>query len=126
MKNFIRFFLIVCLIMTVSAAQAQYILIQDSNFGEWLNRNSYSTCLTGNSSTGWYIDTTCNKIITATNITMGYGNIRDITGIQYFKNLSSLYCNNNYLSFLPKLPDSLIHLDCQINNLIVYRYSQDL
>jgi uncharacterized protein YvpB len=43
--------------------------------------------------------------------------IANLSGIEYFKNLTYLSCNSNSLRTLPKLPDTLLYLACSGNQL---------
>jgi hypothetical protein len=112
-----RIFLALSLICIFSTAHAQYVAIPDSFFGKWLNTNGYSSCLTGNSTAGWHLDTTCTAVLSATNIDFSYADIPDFTGIMYFKNLGYFNCTGNHLTSLPTLPASLYYLNCNINAL---------
>jgi Leucine-rich repeat (LRR) protein len=99
------------------APPANSVLIPDSNFGTWLNTNGYSTCMTGSNSAGWYMDTTCTAVTSATSIVCDFAGIQDLTGIQYFKAITTLYCYNNQMVSLPTLPSGLMFLSCQFNQL---------
>ncbi|HEY8499535.1 MAG TPA: S-layer homology domain-containing protein [Clostridia bacterium] len=44
-------------------------------------------------------------------------NIKDLSGLQFFKGLRSLRCQNNKLNKLPPLPDTLTELICRNNQL---------
>ncbi len=94
-----------------------YVLIPDTNFGVWLNANGYSGCMTGSSSTQWYLDTTCSAVLSDTIVSCVHANISDLTGIQYFKSLRILNCLFNNLTSLPALPSGLISLNCSVNQL---------
>src|SRR5688572_28086208 len=97
----------------LSKAQAQYVTIPDANFVIWLENHGYGDCLSGNQ-----LDTTCPMVVTTTKINCGLYWIGDLTGIQYFDNLDSLICDENFLVTLPSLPNTLSHLDCNDNDLI--------
>ena len=104
MKKIFATLLIVC---SVTLCKAQWVTIPDPNFVAWLQAN-YPTCMNGN-----LMDTTCSGIMNATNVSCGYQNIFDLTGIQYFDNLDTLTCYNNEITFLPPvLPHGLIRLEC--------------
>ncbi|HWB64856.1 MAG TPA: T9SS type A sorting domain-containing protein [Chitinophagales bacterium] len=104
------------LILLTSAglyAKAQYVALPDTSFTRWLKNNGYAQCFNGD-----LLDTTCPKVLSAGNITCVHPyhyNIRDITGIQYFKNLDTLDCRNDSLSFLPVLPAKIKVLYCTQN-----------
>jgi len=96
-------------------AKAQWVTIPDTNFVVKLVALGYGSCLTGNQ-----LDTTCNRLLTDTllNVTnTGTTPIYDLNGLQYFKVLRKLICNNNPVTSLPLLSDSLRSLDC-IENLL--------
>ena len=63
-----RLLLMVCLCAVVVTAKAQYVSIPDTLFSRWLNTNGYTSCLTGNGTVGWHLDTTCSAVLTATTI----------------------------------------------------------
>ncbi len=93
-------------------ADAQFVSIPDPHFVYWLNNNGFASCMSGNS-----LDTTCSAVINATSLNVGYGNISDLTGIQYFHNLDTLKCgSNSNLINIPNLPSSLLYLDFSYDN----------
>ncbi len=108
--------LIICQ-ASITNAKAQWVSIPDTNFGTWLNMYGYNTCLQGNNAVGWQMDTTCNAVTSATNISCTSANIQDLNGIQYFTQLQILNCYSNLLTVLPSLPISLTYLDCGLNSL---------
>ena len=115
-----------------ASLKAQYVTLPDTNFVNALINYGYGSCLNGNQ-----LDTTCSLILAASGFNVPSANLHDLTGIQYFKNLTvlvvednqlstlsvlpskltSLYCGNNNLTFLPGLPDSLKRLECYSNQL---------
>ncbi len=97
--------------------KAQWVSIPDSNFGTWLNANGFSSCMQGNNTTGWQMDTTCNAVVTKTILHCSHAYLQDITGIEYFDNLNYLDCGHNLLDTLPNLPPSLVNLYCDNNQL---------
>jgi uncharacterized repeat protein (TIGR01451 family) len=116
--NLLSRLLIFCsLFLTLSVAKAQYVAIPDTNFGIWLYNNGYATCLTGNSNTGWQLDTTCPAVSSAGQLGLISSNIYDLTGIEYFRNITFLNCNGNYLTFLPVLPGTITFLTCLQNSI---------
>jgi len=50
-------------------------------------------------------------------IDVSFFGISDLTGVQYFSNLTALYCGSNALWFLPPLPSGLYDLYCNNNQL---------
>lgn len=91
--------------------QAQYVTIPDANFVAWLTE-TYPACMSGND-----LDTTCIDIEQATDVAVGNLGIADLTGIQYFDNLTLLDCSGNNLSSLPGLPVTIVGLYCNSNQL---------
>ena len=112
-----RFIILCGLCITMSTARAQYVAIPDTAFGSFLNTNGYSSCLTGNSISGWHLDTTCSLVLSDTALSPQNRNIHNLTGVQYFKHLKGLYCEQNQLASLPPLPSTLTHLYCYQNQL---------
>ncbi len=104
--------LIFCCLLSCCALNAQYVTIPDTVFASWLNTNGYSSCMNGNK-----LDTTCSAVLNATVMNCNYVPIRDLGGIQYFKNLTYLDCSGDSLYTLPSLPNSLDTIMCQHNNL---------
>ncbi len=98
-------------------ALPNYVNIPDTNFGTWLNTNGYSSCMVGNNTAGWLMDTTCSAVVNAVSVDCYAQGIRDINGIQYFDNLDTLKCIKNQLTSIPALPGGLIQLDCDSNQL---------
>ncbi len=100
----------VMLVFVANVAKAQYVTITDPSFVTWLQTN-YPGCMNGNQ-----MDTTCPGIINATYANIGQtANAQDITGIQYFTNLTYLDCSWMNLHSLPVLPPHLDSLDCNTN-----------
>ncbi len=91
--------------------KAQWVLIPDVNFRNYLN--SYiPSCMNDT-----LMDTTCVLVRTITNLSLDYKAISNLEGIQYFDTLLNLSCNHNYLDSLPPLPATLKGLSCAGNNL---------
>jgi uncharacterized repeat protein (TIGR01451 family) len=108
---------IICALFFICATnnlKAQYVNIPDANFRTWLMNNGYSGCMVGNT-----LDTTCSAVLNATTINCSAQSISDLTGIQYFSNLSDLNCSYNPVPSLPALPSSLLTLDCSTDLLTV-------
>ena len=88
-------------------ANAQYITLPDGDFYSYIAIH-YSTCITYD-----YIldinllDTTCTEILEETVLDLNYEHLHDLDGIHYFKGLTNMGATNNYLTALPKLPNSL-------------------
>ncbi len=102
MKNLVTFLLIANLV-SINSSKAQYVTIPDTNFVNWLNIN-FPSCMNGNQ-----MDTTCSAILNTTSIwNLQNQNISNLSGIEYFKNLTLINCNSAWISEIPKLPNSLI------------------
>ncbi len=111
-KLYFSLLLIACAVFNTCEAQ-HYVTIPDTAYVTWLQGHGFAGCMSGNQ-----LDTTCNAVVNAT-IMRCYGvPIRDLTGIQYFKNLTRLDCSNDSLTFLPALPATLTYLKCQYNKII--------
>lgn len=91
--------------------QAQYVTIPDANFATWLQTN-YPQCMQGNQ-----MDTTCSAVITDTIVNCQRKSIVDLTGIQYFDNLTTLWCRANLIVQLGDLPPNLKWLFADSNRL---------
>ena len=92
--------------------EGQWVTLPDTNFVNWLNTNGYATCLSGDQ-----LDTTCSLVLNAAVLNCYAAPIRDLTGVQYFKNITSLDCSNDSLHIIPALPPRLNYFNCQINQL---------
>ncbi|MEI6522799.1 MAG: T9SS type A sorting domain-containing protein [Bacteroidota bacterium] len=110
MKKLILLFLV--LVLKFAPAKAQWVTIPDPNFVTYLQAN-YPSCMNGNQ-----MDTTCAGIVNATSLDVSLTfAISDLNGVQYFDNLLTLDCSDNFLSSLPTLPNSLTILNCYGNQL---------
>lgn len=102
-----------CLVLIFSTvSKAQFVTIPDANFVTWLNANGYSGCMNGNQ-----LDTSCQTVINATSVVCSASGISNLSGIEYFDNLLTLYCQTNSLTALPTLPFTLLDLSCTNNQL---------
>ena len=97
------------IIFTVAIARAQFVSIPDTSFGDWLSSSGFSTCMAGNSTSGWRLDTACAAVQNATSMKLqNLQGVLYLQGIQYFKNLRFLNINDmEFLSSLPALPPAL-------------------
>ena len=111
-KRTLIYFLAILLFSFQHKADAQFVIIPDSNFVDWLNANGFSGCMNGN-----LMDTTCTAIITEETVYVDYEGLNDLTGIEYFDNLELLNCSHNALTFIPPLPPSIRLLECNHNQL---------
>ncbi len=91
---------------------AQLVNIPDSAFRGWMINNGLAGCLTGT-----MLDTTCSPVATTTSIDCSHKQIRDLSGIEYFRNLDTLICTYNSIDTLPPLPGTLKYLDCGGNQI---------
>lgn len=90
---------------------AQFVTIPDSAFRGWMINHGLATCLNGNQ-----LDTTCSAVAALTYMDCSNKQIQDLTGVEYFRNLDTLICNNNSVDTLPFLPENLHYLNCASNN----------
>ena len=107
-------------IFAVAIGHAQLVSIPDTSFGDWLDQNGFSSCMTGNSASGWRLDTTCSAVINATSMKMeNVMGVQYLQGIQFFKNLRYLNITDmEFLSSLPALPPALDTFVCLDNGFI--------
>jgi uncharacterized repeat protein (TIGR01451 family) len=108
------FLLLVSVLLTGAATNAQYVNIADANFRTFLQQQ-YPGCFNNNG----LMDTTCAAVLTEDILTLPpLGNtIQTLDGIQYFKSLQSLNCSYANVVYIPSLPSSLKNLACQRNPL---------
>jgi len=110
MKKLILLFLV--LVLKFAPAKAQWVTIPDPNFVTKLTQ-LYPSCMNGNQ-----MDTTCAGIVNATSLIVNNSNISNLSGAEYFVNLETLDCSYNQLiNSLPNLPNLLIILNCNNNQL---------
>ncbi|MES2589153.1 MAG: T9SS type A sorting domain-containing protein [Bacteroidota bacterium] len=88
-----------------------YVTIPDANFVTWLQTN-YPSCMNGNQ-----MDIDCAEIQNTTFLDIHFTNISNLTGIQHFINLDTLYFSHNLITSLPILPNSLLVFSCPENQL---------
>ncbi len=117
MHKFLRssvftFTMLTLLFIAESAHAQNRVTIPDAAFVSWLQANGYSGCLNGNQ-----LDTTCAAVLNATTLEPFAVPIRDLTGVQYFKNITFLDCSNDSLTFIPSFPAALNNINCQYNQL---------
>ncbi len=112
MKNLLRTALLLFIFnLSFIITKAQCVTIPDTAFVTYLQAN-FPTCMNGN-----LMDTTCSGIVNAHIVFCNYGPIRDLTGIQYFDNLTTLRCSYDSLMILAALPNTLTYIDCSYNKL---------
>jgi uncharacterized repeat protein (TIGR01451 family) len=107
MKKLILLLFIFCLQLV--PAKAQWVTIPDANFVTKLQQ-LYPSCMNGNQ-----MDITCSQIINATTLNVSSSGISNLSGVEYFINLTTLNCYSNQLTSLPALPNSLTWLNCNSN-----------
>ncbi|MFN8308452.1 MAG: T9SS type A sorting domain-containing protein [Chitinophagales bacterium] len=106
-----KLFLLLAVVFGLSKLQAQFVIIPDPVFASWLS-NNYPTCMQNNR-----LDTTCPAILSATSLTMNGIKVSNLSGIEYFKNLEMLECQNDSLVTIPAFPQKLLSIDVEWNNL---------
>jgi uncharacterized repeat protein (TIGR01451 family) len=113
MKKFTLLFILnlAFLIFNAQNAKAQNVYIPDANFVTWLTQN-YPSCMNG-----YMMNSNCSEIVNETFVYISGENIADLSGIEYFDNLTTLSCEYNQLTSLPTLPNSLTYLKCHNNQL---------
>ncbi len=109
-NRFLKGAVMILFILSGIAGRAQYISLPDTAFAHTLDRYGYSSCLSGSDQTGWYLDTNCAIAAVDTGFYIAYTNIRDLTGVQYFRHLKEISCTDSRVMTLPALPDSLERL----------------
>ncbi len=88
-----------------------YVLIPDPKFVAWLQIN-YPSCMKGNK-----MDTTCTSVKAALSLNVSSQQIASLEGMQYFRKLAALNCNDNLLAVLPALNAGFTTLHCANNQL---------
>lgn len=107
-----KLLLLLVLFTSHRVVNAQFVSIPDPVLVNWMQNNGYASCLQGNQ-----LDTTCSAILNVTSLTINGTKVSNLSGIQYFKNLESLECQNDSLVTIPALPQKLLSLDVEWNNL---------
>ena len=118
-KHFRYIAIVVCILLNgfSNHAKAQLVLVPDSNFRAALVAKGFGGCFVGN-----YIDSTCSLVSGCTYLNIENKGIHDLTGIEAFQKLDSLFCGRNQLANLPTLPNSLTTLYCYFNQLVNLPY----
>ncbi|MCW3126098.1 MAG: hypothetical protein JWO03_1756 [Bacteroidetes bacterium] len=99
-------------LLLAQLSSAQFVTIPDSTFVTWLHGSNYASCMNGNQ-----MDTTCTALVTDTLFDIRYSQIHDITGVQYLRNVTYLYCDEARLTYIPAFPPALRELHCYFNRL---------
>lgn len=98
--------------LKISTSTAQWVTIPDGQFVYKLTQ-LYPSCMNGNQ-----MDTTCLSIMNEDSLSLSYlSYIVDLTGIEYFDNLTYLDCGYNQLTNIPSLPHNLKYFNCGLNQL---------
>jgi uncharacterized repeat protein (TIGR01451 family) len=66
---------------------------------------------------GNQMDTTCYQIVVKDSLILPSLYLTNLTGIEYFDNLTYLDCSHNNITYLPRLPQFLNFMDCEYNQL---------
>ncbi|MCW3124574.1 MAG: hypothetical protein JWO03_232, partial [Bacteroidetes bacterium] len=91
-------------------ACGQYVPIDPTFANDLSVYNGLSGCIVGNQ-----LDTTCAAVNSITSLDVSRSS--DITGIEYFHQVQTIQATGGLLTFLPPLPESLINLYCQDNQI---------
>jgi hypothetical protein len=110
-----RILLLCSLCITISTVRAQYVAIPDSNFGNWLFTHGYDSCMTGNATVGYQMDTICSRSFeyNAYTLDLSHLNISDLTGLHYiswgigYQNYGINLSYNNFNHFPPQLSERM-------------------
>jgi len=107
------YILLLSFILFTSLSRAQYVVIPDDVFRNFL-LSKYPSCF--DDGTG-RLNTTCNAVATEDTLIIANLGIRDLAGIDAFKSLKYLDCSHNYIQVDPNnptfvLPNSITHLIC--------------
>lgn len=109
-KKLHHIFLLIVLGWTLST-NAMLVTIPDANFRAKLQSLFPASFVNGQ------LETTSNQITFAGMLQVNNLNITDLTGIEYFVNLTYLDCSGNQLISMPNLPATITYLDCKKNKL---------
>ena len=90
---------------------SDYVAIINSNYFPDANFRNYLKSLYSKG----YINS--SDVNARTSLNVSSKNISNLTGLNYFSNLTSLYCQSNSLSSLPTLPSTLKEINCSSNQL---------
>lgn len=101
-----------CMTLTIGGNH-QYVAIPDANFRTYLQG-----ILPNTSNALGQIDILSSDVLNLSDINCDGLNIANLDGIQYFTNLTTLYCQNNQLTTLPNLPNTIQRLSCGSNQLV--------
>jgi type IX secretion system substrate protein len=105
--------IVTCYLLPVTCkAQTPYVAIPDSNFVHYL-KTIIPTAFKGDS-----LNKNSTLVTTTTHTINADGlSIANLSGVQYFTSLTTLYCEDNALTTLPALPNTLTQLFCDRNHI---------
>ncbi|MBP6731180.1 MAG: T9SS type A sorting domain-containing protein [Chitinophagales bacterium] len=106
-----RLLTLFALLSITFSGKAQYVPIPDVFFRDYLGSRGVINCWQN----GYELDTTCPEVLNLDYILCNNLPIRDLTGVQYFKNLNFLDCSNDSISIIPALPPRLKSFYCEKN-----------
>ena len=92
-------------------ALSNYVNIPDSNFRKYLIK-TVPACF----NKAGQMDTTCSGVLNQQALACS-DSIKDVTGVQYFKNAIQLFFSFNQIKRLPTLPNGLTYLWCSFNQI---------
>lgn len=104
-----QFLLALVLQLGATVAVAQMAYIPDTNFRAFL-QGEYPNCMVGDS-----LNTQCSEVMNETSLLITNLQIGELTGVEAFVNLDTLWCWGNQLVALPNLPIGLLSLRCMDN-----------
>ncbi len=103
--------LIVCLLLSVFA-KSQYVNIPDTSFRKYLI-SVVPACFNKQGE----MDTTCSGVLNQQFLACSGYSIKDVNGMQYFKNATLLSFTFTQIKKIPKLPSNLTDLGCSFSQL---------
>ena len=113
--------LLLIFVLSWQALLAQYISLTDANWISFMQA-TYPACMSGSN-----MDTACVKNLGATTLTLSNKSLTNISGIQYFRNLTSLNVSQNQLTSVSKwreLPSTMPICFSVQHNRLVYNYRE--
>ena len=103
--------LFICFLTACVGIKAQFVSLPDTNF-----RNDIRIKWPAAFNAAGEMDTSFFQIVTANQLVCPGANIKDLTGIQYFKNITGLICSGNRLTNFPtQMPPLLANIFCDNN-----------
>lgn len=99
-------------VKNISVNAPTYVTIPDANFRAFL-KTKYPGCFNTSDEMNIY----CTAVIGETSLIVNNKSIANLSGAEYFINLTELDCASNLLTSLPSLPGNLVTLSCYNNQL---------